>query len=140
METSGRSSISPTIVSGSVAERIKFSSYMLTAFITSAVAYPIFGHWAWGGLLEGKPTGWLAELGFLDFAGSTVVHSLGGWMSLAVCLMIGPPTVRVTVPAVGIPEPVGAEEYLSTTSLALIQGRMSCGLAGGGVWPGPKSL
>jgi Amt family ammonium transporter len=81
---------STTIISGAVAERIRFPAYMLTALVTSGLVYPVFGHWAWGGMLEQQPTGWLARLGFLDFAGSTVVHSLGGWLSLAVCVMIGP--------------------------------------------------
>ena len=72
-----------TIVSGSMAERTKFSSYLLyTAFI-SAIIYPISGHWVWGG-------GWLGELGFIDFAGSTVVHSVGGWAALAGVLILGP--------------------------------------------------
>src|SRR5690606_39212554 len=78
-------STATTIISGAVAERIRFPAYMLTALVTACIVYPIFGHWAWGGLLDGKATGWLAEMGFLDFAGSTVVHSLGGWMALAVC-------------------------------------------------------
>ncbi|MDX1947561.1 MAG: ammonium transporter [Pirellulaceae bacterium] len=83
-------STSTTIISGAVAERIRFRSYLLIAFFVSAVIYPIFGHWAWAGVLEGTPTGWLAKLGFIDFAGSTVVHSVGGWVSLAACLILGP--------------------------------------------------
>lgn len=83
-------STATTIISGAVAERIRFRAYMVTALVTSAVVYPIFGHWAWGGMLEQTPTGWLAKLGFIDFAGSSVVHSLGGWLSLAMCLFIGP--------------------------------------------------
>lgn len=83
-------STSTTIISGAVAERIRFPAYMVTALVTSALVYPIFGHWAWGGMLEQTPTGWLAKLGFIDFAGSSVVHSLGGWLSLAMCIFIGP--------------------------------------------------
>lgn len=83
-------STSTTIVSGAVAERMKFGSYMVIALILSAVVYPVFGHWAWGGMLNGTPTGWLAKDGFVDFAGSTVVHSMGGWVSLAALLVIGP--------------------------------------------------
>ena len=83
-------STSTTIISGAVAERIRFRSYLIVAFLVSAVIYPVFGHWAWGGILEGTPTGWLTRLGFIDFAGSTVVHSVGGWVSLAVCLILGP--------------------------------------------------
>ncbi|HRX15889.1 MAG TPA: ammonium transporter [Spirochaetota bacterium] len=72
-----------TIVSGAVAERIKFHSYMLMSVIISVLIYPIFGHWVWGG-------GWLAQLGFIDFAGSTVVHSVGGWIGLAGAIVLGP--------------------------------------------------
>lgn len=81
---------SATIVSGAVAERMRFVTYLfLTAFV-SLLVYPVFGHWAWGGPLQAAPTGWLTRLGFVDFAGSTVVHSLGGWVSLAAIMIIGP--------------------------------------------------
>ncbi len=72
-----------TIVSGCVAERIKFSTFMIFSFALVAIIYPIQGHWIWGG-------GWLSELGFLDFAGSTVVHSVGGWAGLAGIIVLGP--------------------------------------------------
>lgn len=72
-----------TIVSGAVAERIKFISFIAFSFILVGVIYPIGGHWAWGG-------GWLASRGFLDFAGSTVVHSIGGWAALAGVIVLGP--------------------------------------------------
>lgn len=73
-----------TIISGAVAERIKFNGYIVVAIIVSALIYPIFGHWAW------SENGWLAELGFIDFAGSTVVHSLGAWIGLAGTIVLGP--------------------------------------------------
>ncbi|MBM3858148.1 MAG: ammonium transporter [Verrucomicrobia bacterium] len=72
-----------TIVSGAVAERIKFSSFLIFSFILAAVFYPVTGHWIWGG-------GWLAAKGFWDFAGSTVVHSVGGWAALAGVIVLGP--------------------------------------------------
>lgn len=72
-----------TIVSGAVAERIKFGSFFLFSFIMVGIIYPITGHWIWGG-------GWLAKLGMFDFAGSTVVHSVGGWAALAGVVMLGP--------------------------------------------------
>ncbi len=78
-----------TIVSGAVAERMKFKAYLLTTFLISGFLYPLFGHWAWGGIIENHGLGWLKKVGFIDFAGSTVVHSLGGWMSLAVIVIIG---------------------------------------------------
>ncbi len=71
-----------TIVSGAVAERIKFLSFILFSFLLVAVIYPIGGHWVWGG-------GWLGSAGFQDFAGSTVVHSVGGWAALAGVLLLG---------------------------------------------------
>lgn len=72
-----------TIVSGAVAERIKYKSFILFSFIMTMFIYPIVGHWIWGG-------GWLAAKGMFDFAGSTVVHSVGGWAALAGVLLLGP--------------------------------------------------
>ena len=83
-------STAATIVSGAVAERMHFFAYCLTTLMMSALIYPITGHWAWGGLAQDEPQGWLARLGFIDFAGSTVVHSVGGWVSLAAVLLLGP--------------------------------------------------
>jgi Amt family ammonium transporter len=71
-----------TIVSGAVAERIKLHSFIIFSFILVAVLYPLTGHWIWGG-------GWLQTLGMWDFAGSTVVHSVGGWAALAGVLLLG---------------------------------------------------
>ena len=79
-----------TIMSGAIAERMRFSSYLMVAIIVSGLIYPVFGHWAWAGLDEGEANGWLNGMGFVDFAGSSVVHSVGGWASLAVLLIIGP--------------------------------------------------
>ncbi|GAA6155742.1 ammonium transporter [Pyruvatibacter sp. HU-CL02332] len=79
-----------TIVSGAVAERMSFRGYLMTAVILSACIYPVFGHWAWGGFGIDTQMGWLQELGFIDFAGSTVVHSIGGWVALAAVIIIGP--------------------------------------------------
>ena len=72
-----------TIVSGAMAERTKFSSYLIYSVAISAVIYPISGHWIWSGV------GWLGNLGFHDFAGSTVVHSVGGWAALAGAIILG---------------------------------------------------
>lgn len=72
-----------TIVSGAVAERIKYVSFIIFSFVLTLVIYPIVGHWVWGG-------GWLADLGFMDFAGDTVVHSVGGWAALAGAMLLGP--------------------------------------------------
>jgi len=71
-----------SIISGAVAERIKFAAFILFGIVMVGVIYPIGGHWVWGG-------GWLADLGFHDFAGSTVVHSAGGWAALAGIILLG---------------------------------------------------
>ncbi len=72
-----------TIVSGAMAERTKFAGYLIYSFIISLVIYPVVGHWAWGG-------GWLSQKGFVDFAGSTVVHSVGAWAALMGAIVLGP--------------------------------------------------
>src|SRR3990167_9211686 len=72
-----------TIVSGAVAERIKYIAFIIFTFAMGTVIYPIVGHWIWGG-------GWLAKSGMWDFAGSTVVHSIGGWAALAGVMVLGP--------------------------------------------------
>ena len=77
-----------TIVSGAMAERTKFSGYLIYSVFISALIYPVFGSWAWGSLYKGS--GWLENLGFIDFAGSTVVHSVGGWAALAGAIVLGP--------------------------------------------------
>ncbi|MDD3108244.1 MAG: ammonium transporter [Alistipes sp.] len=74
---------SSTIVSGAVAGRTKFHAYLIYCVLIAMVVYPVSGHWTWGG-------GWLSELGFHDFAGSTVVHSVGGWIALVGAAMVGP--------------------------------------------------
>ena len=79
-----------TIVSGAVAERIEFKSYLIYSIIVSAIVYPISGHWMWGSLAGEASKGWIETLGFHDFAGSTVVHSVGGWIALAGAIMLGP--------------------------------------------------
>lgn len=72
-----------TIISGALAERVRFLAYLLIAAWVSGVIYPLFGHWTW------NEAGWLRELGFIDFAGSTVVHSVGAWVSAATLLIVG---------------------------------------------------
>jgi Amt family ammonium transporter len=83
-----------TLMSGAVAERMRFGGYLVLATFVAAVTYPIFGHWAWGTAAiageSGGSDGWLRKLGFMDFAGSTVVHSVGGWMALAAIIILGP--------------------------------------------------
>jgi Amt family ammonium transporter len=73
-----------TIVSGAIAERTKFTTYLIFSLIMTVFIYPISGHWVWQG------SGWLTNLGFIDFAGSTVVHSVGGWAALIAAFLVGP--------------------------------------------------
>lgn len=77
-----------TIASGAMAERTRYEAYLAGAVVVSAIIYPVYGSWVWGSLYEGS--GWLSDLGFIDFAGSTVVHSVGGWVALAGIIVIGP--------------------------------------------------
>ena len=93
-----------TIVSGCVAERIHYRAYMIFTLVLVGLFYPISGHWIWGG-------GWLADLGFWDFAGSTVVHSVGGWAGLAGIILLGP--------RLGKYNPSGAVQPIPGHSMAL---------------------
>ncbi len=87
-----------SIISGAVAERLKFNSYLIITAIVGTILYPVVGHWAWANSDDNfggdGTTGWLYDLGFIDFAGSTVVHSTGGWIGLAIILIIGPRSGR----------------------------------------------
>lgn len=78
-----------TIVSGAVAERMPLGAYVLGSIVIAALIYPMFVHWAWGNALVDNGSAFLANMGFVDFAGSTVVHGTGAWVALAACLMIG---------------------------------------------------
>ncbi|NCF18652.1 MAG: ammonium transporter [Haliea sp.] len=100
-----------TIMSGAIAERMRFSSYLIVTLLVSALIYPVFGHWAWAGLDTGAANGWLNGRGFVDFAGSTVVHSVGGWVSLAVLLIIGPRIGRFA--------PDGTPQRINPSNLSL---------------------
>lgn len=79
----GFAATAATIVSGAMAERTRFTSYIICSAVLTALIYPVVGHWIWGG-------GWLSDLGIIDFAGSTVVHSVGGWVGLAGVIILGP--------------------------------------------------
>jgi len=106
-----------TIVSGAVAERMRFSMYLYTTTFVSMLVYPLFGHWAWGNLLFDQPA-FLADQGFIDFAGSTVVHSIGGWVALAGCLVIGPRVGRYD--EAGEPQIIPGHSAVLATAGALL--------------------
>ena len=108
-----------TIVSGAVAERIEFKSYLIYSILVSAVVYPVSGHWMWGGLAGEGSAGWLEGLGFHDFAGSTVVHSVGGWIALAGAIALGPRIGKYH--ATGKPNPIpGHSLVLGTLGVFLL--------------------
>ena len=86
----GFCSTAASIVSGGVAERMRFVVYLVLVALVAAVIYPLVGRWVWGGLGAGAGGSWLAGLGFVDFAGATVVHGVGAWVALAGILAIGP--------------------------------------------------
>lgn len=107
-----------TIMSGAAAERFTFSGFALVTALTAAVTYPIYGHWVWGGLLVEGNSAWLADLGFIDFAGSTVVHALGAWVALAVIVVIGPRRGRFD--AAGKPIPIAGHSPMLSGAGALL--------------------
>lgn len=98
-----------TIVSGAVAERMRFASYLVLTAIVSCIIYPIAGGWAW------NPDGWLRQLGFIDFAGSTVVHSTGGWVALAAVAIIGPRLGRYNST-----QPLASSHSLVTSTMGVL--------------------
>ncbi|MBE9043109.1 ammonium transporter [Pleurocapsales cyanobacterium LEGE 10410] len=87
-------STAATIVSGATAERLRFRSYAIVTIIISGLIYPSFSHWVWNSSGLSDSLGYLENIGFIDFAGSTVVHSLGGWVALAVIVVVGSRTGR----------------------------------------------
>jgi Amt family ammonium transporter len=93
-----------TIVAGGMAERMRFPAYLFYSFVISAFIYPIVGHWVWGG-------GWLADLGFVDFAGSTVVHAVGGWAAFIGAAVLGPRTGKY--------KPDGTPKFIAGHSIPL---------------------
>jgi len=112
-----------TIVSGAVAERIKFHSFIFFSFILVGIMYPITGHWIWGG-------GFLQALGMFDFAGSTVVHSVGGWSALAGVILLGTRTGKYRAD--------GSVNPIFGHSMSLVTlGASSCGSDGSDSTPGP---
>ena len=94
-----------TIVSGSLVERTSFLSYTIASVVIGVVIYPIFGRWVWGSLFDSASTGWLEELGFRDFAGSTVVHSVGAWVALVGVIIVGPRLGRFDLDGTSRPFP-----------------------------------
>ncbi|REG85129.1 ammonium transporter [Marinomonas pollencensis] len=107
-----------TLTSGAVAERMTFMGYLAVTAILIAIIYPITGHWAWSGAYDSQAQqGWLEALGFIDFAGSTVVHSVGGWVALAAIMIIGPRLGRFEQ---GIRLPPGNNLPLSALGVLLI--------------------
>ena len=108
-----------TIVSGAVAERMQYRSYLIVSVVLSALIYPVSGHWIWGNGLVSDQAGWLGQLGFIDFAGSTVVHSVGAWVGLAGAWLLGPRIGRFD--SNGIPKEMpGHNTALATVGVLIL--------------------
>ena len=116
-----------TIVAGAVAERMRLYSYLFIAIVIATVVYPVYGHWAWGGVLDNGSSGWLRELGFVDFAGASVVHSVSGWVALAAIVVVGPRIGRFGANA----QPIQGRNLPMSTLGALILGLGWIGFNGG---------
>ncbi len=127
-----------TIMSGAVAERMKFAGYLGITMVTAAIIYPIYGHWAWGNLLHGDNTAFLADMGFIDFAGSTVVHSIGAWIAFAGCIVLGPRIGRFD--ANGRPTPIHGHSPVLATLGALILWIGWIGFNGGSTTAGTPAM
>ena len=113
-----------SIISGSLAERVRLWSFLIFVFVLSALIYPIIGEWTWGG-------GWLSKMGFSDFAGSTIVHSVGGWAALAGILLIGPRTGKFKKDGTVVPTPASNVPLATLGTFILWLGWM--GFNGGSV-------
>ncbi|RJE71449.1 ammonium transporter [Reichenbachiella sp. MSK19-1] len=98
-----------TIVSGAMSGRTGVVAYFIVSLITATLIYPVFGHWAWGNLWNPDNQPWLASMGFMDFAGSTVVHSTGAWVAVMGIYMVGPRLGRYD--AYGRIQPTKASDY-----------------------------
>ncbi len=115
----GFAGTSATIVSGAIAGRISVLGYLCSTVAVASLVYPVIGHWAWGNALIGSNEPWLASLGFVDFAGSTVVHSTGAWFGLVAAYAIGPRRGRFD--ARGVVRPIVPHSIaLSTLGVLLL--------------------
>lgn len=126
-----------TILSGAVAERMRFTSYIIMGIVLSSFIYPVFGHMAWGNLLNDNTT-YLINGGFIDFAGSTVVHSVGGWVALAGVIIIGPRIGKFNED--GSSNPIHGHSYALATLGALILWVGWIGFNGGSTTVGDPSF
>jgi Amt family ammonium transporter len=108
-----------TIVSGAVAERTKLSGYIWITILIAVLIYPVVGHWGWGNLLVAENETYLTRNGFIDFAGSTIVHSVGGWVALAACIVVGPRIGRFD-PQTGKPKRLHGHSLVLSTLGCLI--------------------
>jgi ammonium transporter len=104
---------------GALGERLRFEAAVALALLFTAILYPLFGHWVWGGVASGRATGWLARAGFVDFAGATVVHALGGWAALGGLLVVGNRRGRYARSGKAL-ELAGASIPLATLGLFLV--------------------
>jgi len=131
-----------TIISGAVAERMRLSAYIWCSVLTAGLIYPVFAHWAWGTALFSDATAFLGSAGFVDFAGSTVVHGTGAWIAFAACVLLGPRIGRFG--ADGRPYRIQGHSSVLATAGALILFVGWLGFNGGSTlaasWDVPKIL
>lgn len=106
-----------TLLSGAVAERMSFRGYIVVTIILCSLIYPFVGHWSWSSVYSEQNSGWLEQLGFVDFAGASVVHSVGGWVALAAIIVIGSRAGRFDS---NTPLPVGNNLPFSALGVLLI--------------------
>jgi len=131
-----------TIISGAVAERMRLSAYIWCSVLTAGLIYPMFAHWAWGTALYSDAVAYLGNAGFVDFAGSTVVHGTGAWIALAACVLLGPRIGRFG--ADGRPFRIQGHSAVLATAGALVLFVGWLGFNGGSTlsasWDVPKIL
>ncbi len=127
-----------TIVSGAVAERINFKAYLVIVLATAALIYPFVGRQVWGDAFNPNVNAWLGSIGFIDFAGSTVVHSVGAWIGLVAILMIGPRIGRFDDNGNVLPMPAFNSVIALAGVLIILMGWM--GFNGGALLPGDTLL
>ncbi len=106
-----------TIVSGAVAERMRVYGYVIVVAVVAGLIYPFLGHWVWSTDSLGNPQGWLGQMGFIDFGGSTVIHGVGGWAALAGAMVLGPRIGRFDR---GTPKTTGHSLPMSVMGVMLI--------------------
>ena len=127
-----------SIISGAVAERMSFKAYLALTVVISGLVYPLVGRMVWGDSFNSEVTAWLSDRGFIDFAGSSVVHSVGGWAGLAAILLLGPRSGRFN--SEGKPVPLPAHNSVLSLVGVLVLVFCWLGFNGGSIAPDDQAL